>query len=130
MPHFCPHERVWPNLVLPKGRVGPEDSKLYISMISTLPRLSCPAAVLRAYGVVKKLFFLLAFLTVGGGLTAQADDAFVVRDVYRYALTEGECYDWLRHLCKDVGPRLAGSPGADGRASPRAGAGRDVCLGV
>ena len=82
-------------------------------MISTLPRLSCPAAVLRAYGVVKKLFFLLAFLTVGGGLTAQADDAFVVRDVYRYALTEGECYDWLRHLCKDVGPRLAGSPGAD-----------------
>ncbi|MEL7161767.1 MAG: peptidase M28 family protein, partial [Bacteroidota bacterium] len=36
-----------------------------------------------------------------------------MRDIYDAALTEGECYEWLRHLCRDVGPRLAGSPGAE-----------------
>lgn len=30
----------------------------------------------------------------------------------RKALSKGEAYDWLRVLTKDVGPRLAGSPGA------------------
>ena len=47
------------------------------------------------------------------GLLAQKNDAFVIKQIYDKALTEGDCYDWLRHLCKDIGPRLAGSPGAE-----------------
>ncbi|MEL6391113.1 MAG: M28 family peptidase, partial [Bacteroidota bacterium] len=40
------------------------------------------------------------------------DDAFLIKDIYDEALSKGEAYDWLRVLTKDVGPRLAGSPGA------------------
>ncbi|TXF89086.1 M28 family peptidase [Neolewinella aurantiaca] len=43
----------------------------------------------------------------------QNEDAFAIREIYDKALTEGDCYEWLHHLCKDIGPRLAGSPGAE-----------------
>ena len=62
--------------------------------------------------VVKNHLFLLALLLGAGGVRAQNDDAFALREIYDNALTEGQCYDWLRHLCKDIGPRLSGSPGA------------------
>jgi len=65
------------------------------------------------FGVVKRMLFCTLFLLVNTGLSAQQSDAFTLKAVYDAALTEGNCYDWLRHLCKDVGPRLAGSPGAE-----------------
>ena len=44
-------------------------------------------------------------------LNAQ-DDSLQIRSIYDKALTEGEAYENLRQLCKDVGNRLSGSEGA------------------
>ncbi|MBC6996704.1 M28 family peptidase [Lewinella lacunae] len=65
------------------------------------------------YSVVKSVILCALFLAPAANLRGQSDDAFVLKKIYDLALTEGECYDWLRHLSKDIGPRLAGSPGAD-----------------
>lgn len=43
----------------------------------------------------------------------QASDSAMVRAIYSEVLTKGECYQNLRTLCKEIGPRLAGSPAAD-----------------
>ncbi|MEL6923156.1 MAG: M28 family peptidase [Bacteroidota bacterium] len=40
------------------------------------------------------------------------EDAFMIRNIYDKALTEGSCYNWLHHLCTRIGGRLAGSPQA------------------
>lgn len=46
-------------------------------------------------------------------IQAQDDeDAFKIREIYDQVLTDGKCYDWLEYMCKTVGPRLSGSPGA------------------
>jgi hypothetical protein len=59
--------------------------------------------------VIINLFFSPVFV-----LNAQNDqaeeDARTIRQIYDLALTEGSCYEWLHHLCKEVGGRLAGSP--------------------
>ncbi len=38
------------------------------------------------------------------------EEAFVIRQVYDLALTESSCYDWLRYLTQEIGPRPGGSP--------------------
>ncbi len=40
-------------------------------------------------------------------------DSLIIRKIYDEALENGECYQNLRSLCKDVGARLSGSPQAD-----------------
>ncbi|MEM7572983.1 MAG: M28 family peptidase [Bacteroidota bacterium] len=48
-------------------------------------------------------------------LSAQSErreDAFTIRSIYDEGLLNGQAYEWLRVLTKDVGGRLAGSPGA------------------
>lgn len=65
-----------------------------------------------SFAIVKKTVFCLFLLGTSGVVSAQ-DDAFFLRGVYDKALTEGDCYGWLHHLTKDIGPRLAGSPGAE-----------------
>ncbi|MFT5990651.1 MAG: carboxypeptidase Q, partial [Neolewinella sp.] len=65
------------------------------------------------YGIVKRLLFLFLLLPSVSIVSAQGNEALIVKEIYDKALTEGECYDWLHHLCKDIGPRLAGSPGAE-----------------
>lgn len=35
-----------------------------------------------------------------------------LRQIYDYALTQADCYENLRHICKEIGPRLSGSPQA------------------
>ncbi len=66
------------------------------------------------------LFFLPVGLLLLAGLPRSlwgqdmdysADSAFI-RQIHDYTLTESHCYDWLRHLTKDVGARLSGSPEA------------------
>lgn len=37
----------------------------------------------------------------------------VIRNMYNHALTKGECYELLRHLCLNIGTRLSGSEGAE-----------------
>jgi len=43
---------------------------------------------------------------------AQNPDSAFIREMHSHILTEGDCYEWLEHLCTQIGPRLAGSPGA------------------
>ncbi len=62
------------------------------------------------------LAILLILLLFSGDLRGQgvdfsADSAFIKR-IHDYSLSESHCYDWLRHLTKDVGARLSGSPEA------------------
>lgn len=40
-------------------------------------------------------------------------DSLKIRALFETALTEGTCYENLRHLCKDVGNRLSGSENAE-----------------
>lgn len=62
----------------------------------------------------KRIIFLFALLAASGWtpLSAQQQeaDARFIRALYDTALREGSAYEWLRHLCKDVGARLSGSP--------------------
>lgn len=41
------------------------------------------------------------------------DDSEMLRQIFDEALTNGSCYENLRSLCKDIGPRLSGSDGAE-----------------
>lgn len=45
-------------------------------------------------------------------LTVQAQDSLVLRKIYDEALVNGQSYENLRYLCKQIGPRLSGSPKA------------------
>jgi carboxypeptidase Q len=52
------------------------------------------------------------FSTLLHGQSTSDEDAFFIRHIYDMALTDGETYQWLHHLTKDVGARLSGSPQA------------------
>lgn len=65
------------------------------------------------FDIVKRGLLCALLFSACAATTAQESDAFTIKSIYDKALTEGDCYDWLRHLCKDIGPRLAGSPGAE-----------------
>lgn len=58
------------------------------------------------------ILILFAFVSLFSGLYGQNQDSLILRKIYDYSLTEGDCYENLRELCKEVGPRLSGSPGA------------------
>ena len=45
-------------------------------------------------------------------LIGQINDSSQLRAIYSYNLTQGNCYENLRSLCKDVGNRLSGSHSA------------------
>lgn len=58
------------------------------------------------------LFFLLSFNFASSVAQVKGDSA-MVRRIYDEALVNGESYENLRSLCKDIGHRLSGSPQAD-----------------
>jgi carboxypeptidase Q len=60
---------------------------------------------------MKKLFTALLSLSVACA-HAQNTDSVTIRKIYNEALANGKSYEWLRHLTKQVGPRLSGSEGA------------------
>ena len=70
------------------------------------------------YNSFAGLVFVIAFLLtlhpyqVQAQLSQEDTDALYIRKIYDTALTEAKCYDWLKHLCKDIGGRLGGSPQA------------------
>lgn len=41
------------------------------------------------------------------------EDLTVIRSIFDEALANGQGYGWMEELCKDVGPRLSGSEGAE-----------------
>ncbi|MBL4625656.1 MAG: M20/M25/M40 family metallo-hydrolase [Flavobacteriales bacterium] len=59
---------------------------------------------------MKKILLAILFIPVLG--FSQNDDSLMVRKIYDEILINGECYENLRSLCKDVGSRLSGSPEA------------------
>lgn len=66
--------------------------------------------------IVKSFIYLFILVFPLSGLLAQngeGRDAFLIKTLFDSSLEHGEAYNWLSSLCKDVGPRLAGSPGAD-----------------
>ena len=60
---------------------------------------------------MKKTLTLLFGLMAGCGY-AQNADSVTIRKIYNEALSNGKSYEWLRHLTKQIGPRLSGSAGA------------------
>jgi hypothetical protein len=61
----------------------------------------------------KKFFYVTVFAVLVPGLvSAQSDDSLAIRNISNEILTNGMAYENLRYLCKQVGPRLSGSPQA------------------
>lgn len=59
----------------------------------------------------KLLLGSLFFMTVSG--FAQSNDEQMLKDIYKYALTDSKCYAWLDNLSNKIGHRLSGSVGAE-----------------
>lgn len=59
---------------------------------------------------MRHLFFAFAMF---GAVTAQTQDSLFIAQIFENTLTHGDCHDNLRVLCKDIGPRLSGSPAAE-----------------
>jgi len=59
-----------------------------------------------------KNFFILLFLFVSSFSFSSNEDSLMLRKIYDAALTQSDCYENLRHLCKKIGNRISGSPQA------------------
>ena len=59
---------------------------------------------------MRKCFILLLFFPFG--VKAQ-QDSLQIASIFEHILSDGECHNDLRVLCKDIGARLSGSPAAD-----------------
>ncbi|MBK0383161.1 M20/M25/M40 family metallo-hydrolase [Pedobacter sp. SD-b] len=60
--------------------------------------------------IFKKALFTIAVILIFN--TVKAQDSLMLRNIYDNALVRGEAYENLRHLCKNIGPRLSGSANA------------------
>lgn len=60
---------------------------------------------------MNKLFFIL-YLSVSSLSASANEDSLMLRKIYDVALTQSDCYENLRYLCKKIGHRLSGSPQA------------------
>lgn len=61
---------------------------------------------------MKKQIFLLLFILPLLGFSQQ-NDSLNISNIYKAALTKSDCYENLRYVCKNIGPRLSGSENAD-----------------
>ncbi len=59
---------------------------------------------------MKKLFLFLLLPSLS---FSQANDSSNISNIYKAALTKSDCYETLRYLCKNIGPRLSGSDNAE-----------------
>src|SRR5215469_12098645 len=55
------------------------------------------------------LLFVLLFSTFK---YCYSQDSLFIRKIYDEELVNGQCYQNLHYLCKNIGPRLSGSPNA------------------
>jgi carboxypeptidase Q len=60
---------------------------------------------MKTFKIILLSIFMLAH-------TVQGQDSLVLRKIYDEALVNGQSYENLRFLCKQIGPRLSGSPQA------------------
>lgn len=63
---------------------------------------------------MNKKFFAITTIAVffSGYASAQTEDSVNIRKISNEILTNGAAYENLRYLCKQIGPRLSGSPQA------------------
>ena len=59
-----------------------------------------------------KTLLIISTLIFSISLTAQDTDSLAIRKIANEVLINGTAYENLRYLCKKVGQRLSGSPGA------------------
>jgi len=60
---------------------------------------------------MRKLFLGLGLAVLGTTAFGQKEDSILIKQLSDEILTNGKAYDNLRHLTKQIGGRLAGSPG-------------------
>ncbi len=61
----------------------------------------------------KKLLLIGIFFLAVSFMSAQTEeDAFAIKRIHDYTLTQGDSYHWLEYLTTRIGARLAGSPAA------------------
>ena len=60
---------------------------------------------------MKKLTYISLLLTAL--LHAQSKDEQMLKDIYNFTLTQGQCYAWLDDLSNTIGSRMSGSVGAE-----------------
>ncbi|MFN0274371.1 MAG: M28 family peptidase [Chitinophagales bacterium] len=62
---------------------------------------------------MRKIFLGLFFVISSQNIFSQDSDSAIFRKIFDETMLNGQAYDWLHDLCKDVGHRLSGSPQAD-----------------
>lgn len=60
---------------------------------------------------MRKLFAVALFIAANFTVIAQREDSLWIKKLSDEILTNGKAYENLRHLTKEIGARLAGSPG-------------------
>ncbi len=59
---------------------------------------------------MRHIFLLLTVFLPSLVFSQSSDeDALYIKNIHDYALTKAECHENLRHICKEIGPRLSGS---------------------
>lgn len=59
-----------------------------------------------------KKILLIACMLFCSTSFAQERDSIIIKKIFDNTLTQSKAYEWLRHLCLSIGPRLSGSKGA------------------
>ena len=59
-----------------------------------------------------KKFFLLTLLFTSV-IYSQSNDQKMLKDIYKFSLTNSNCYSWLDYLSNKIGQRISGSVGAE-----------------
>src|SRR5436190_24400254 len=62
--------------------------------------------------MIQRALQLVFALLVSAGLSAQKEDAVVIKKIADDIMLNGKAYENLRYLCKEIGGRLSGSPQA------------------
>jgi len=55
---------------------------------------------------------LFTLLCISTAVSAQTTDSLMLRKIYDEELVNGQCYQNLHYLCKNIGQRLSGSANA------------------
>ncbi|HPB26189.1 MAG TPA: M20/M25/M40 family metallo-hydrolase [Bacteroidales bacterium] len=60
---------------------------------------------------MKRIFLIISLVvSIHAAVFSQPSDTAVIRNIFTEALTNYSAYDNLRHLCKEIGGRIGGSP--------------------
>ena len=62
---------------------------------------------------MRRIFITLIVCSLAMMSSHAQSDSAMIKSIYNEVLTNGECYENLRFLCKNIGNRIAGSENAD-----------------